>query len=1242
MFEIVSGKDPQKALQKAHEYIREDRKQAAIDILEDNITDDPESFELFQELARLYYDNDERANAIDVLRRAQGLVPSRTDEVIAELSELFYQHTSIDAGQYLVQLYTAQQKYDDISKILQGLNEHEVELLIRKYEKLTQNLEKGDVVAKADIDNAIILASLKYRLNASEEAMSVIEPLVAGEAYKKQLLNWGRIMSRERYSDPQAALLLLRMQLGSNDYEGALTQAQRIFDKFPEISDQLIDVLAAVQPPPALQSSYTQMLTDLYITKGDLETSIEQLQQMLELGSKDVDTIIRDLRKLELVNPKDIKVLYTLADAYIRAQRVSLAINELDKIFELDADQYEEVLRRYRQALEVKGNDPLVMQGLVNLYLKKDDTDAAVDVVEAVFRQDPGLLNEFIYNLTAILEKDIDNVRALDLIGTCYARKGDRESALLIFQQLLDKEEYRRVSEAAREMGNAYPHDAQYANLRATSLALLGANEEALQAALDFLEAEPDQTAQLLPALDLIVSKAPQFLPRIEPIYRKYHRTDPFVAELAMARAHAYAGEYRKAVSAFERCLKDDERRDVTKRAIIEVLKEKPDAVPLLLTAARIYMSEGEMDVATQFFKTAQRIDPEAFFEIINEFYDAIKSFPKGREARTLLVETFYSRGMWDRVIEESRRAVEVFEKDAQYFNLKLGQALVETGNLSDAVRPLMISLEGEEDYSQEVIEYLDRILKTDKSNVPAHFARGRALSRAGHVEEAVDEYLLTAKILPARAGHVLAELKTLASKVRDHPKVLYALGFIGLGQKKYESAIRDLARACELDKSYARKVIPQLERLQKKVSNPALSFALAKMYCATGARRPAIALFALAQSQEKKYREPVITEMKKICEDSKQDTECRKQLAEIYFNYHNWEDILTLFGDIYRLDQQEGPWIKEFIGRILEADLHAYSAYYFLARILMDEGAYGKAVEVYKKVVEMAPAEAGSVIQALSGNDARAAEVGLFLSDLYIDNGYGREAVEVLDRILSQDPAGAGPVEERLRRVIDRYPEIGESYLLQGRIHGARGDFEGAIHSIERAIELMPGREDVVIRLGQLLHEVGEVERAVTIFTELLSKTSDRNTIYRLIRTAREDYYKEKLAMLRGDEHHVRLERAHIYLLIDRLGEAEDEIKFEATDKTIMKRQACLKARLALKKRRPLDALDIIQAVPLDKDTAETYADVYEALGSFGTAVRVLRQAGVEGMEQRIRGLEKLAQSKRATKGKYFVEGRT
>jgi tetratricopeptide (TPR) repeat protein len=1241
VFDIFNVRDPEKALLKAQEYLREDKKDAAIKVLEENLTDDNESFDLFQELARLYYDVDERTRAVDLLRRLYSIVPSRDDEIIAQLSELFYRHTSIDAGEFLIQLYAKQQKYEEISKVLLALKEHEINLLIKKYEKLKQSVEDKNIILKQDFDNIIILASLKFFLGMGEDAAASVEPLIAIDVFKKPFLSWARILGRERYNDPHAAMLLLNVQLANDAFEDALTQTQRIFEKFPEISEELIELLSTVKPPAELQPAYTQMLTDLYITKGDLDTSIEQLQQMLEKDTKDIDAVIKDLRKLEVVNPKDLKILYTLADAYLRAKRIPLAISELDKIFDIDPDQYDAVLQRYRKAFDMKQNDPFVIQGLVNLYLKHNDIDAAVDIIKSVYRLDPGLLNEYILNLNTILSKDFDNTKALFLLGQCYARKGDRESALLIFQRLIDKGEYERVSEAAEEISAANPEDVDYINLLASSMVMLGKIDEALQVLNDFLKIDPEKMVHLLPAFDLILSKEPEQFAKIEPLYKRYKKEDAFVSELALARAYAYIGSYRKSVNSFEQCFKKEDKKEVTKRALIEVIKERPDAVPLLLTAARAFISEGEMEIATQFFKTAQMVDPQAFFEIINEFYDAIKAFPKDREARTLLVETFFSRGLWDRAIEESRRAIEVFDKDAQYFNLKLGQSLVKVGKLSEAVRPLMISLEGEEDYSSEVIEYLNEILKTDKSNVPAHFARGRALSKAGRIDEAVDEYLLTAKILPARASHVLAELKSLSKKVVAHPKISFALGIIALSLKNHDDAINNLVQAVELDGSLVRKVIPLFERLQQKMSNPLLSFSLAKIYYLAELKDLAITLFVEAQAQDKSYREPVIAEIKKICADNPQDIESRKGLADVYFSYHNWEDTLVLLEEIYDLNVDESKYVKGYISSVLQADRHNVPSYYFLARIFIDEGSYDKAIEVYKKLIEMTPTETANVISTINVCKKKTPEMLLYLGDLYTNSGYIKESIDVFEELYTNNPSYADAVAARLENSLKKNSNIGDAYLLQTRIYATQNRYDSAIRAIERARYLMPEREDIILKQGQLLHESGETEKAIQLFSELLGKSKDRKTIYRLIKKAREDYYKEKIGTLHGDENETRLERAHLYLVMGKTKEAEREMKFEPVDTTVARRQTLLRARLFLKRKRPIDALEIVKTLPLDKETAETYADVYEAIGSFGAAALALRQSGVEGVEQRIKNFEKLAQTKRSTKGKYFVEGR-
>ena len=233
MLDIFNVKDPQKALQRAQELVKEGRKEAAIKVLEENLTEDEESFDLFQELCRLYYDVEERGRAIDLLQRLYRIVPSRADEIIAQASELYYRHTSIDAGEFLIKLYTSRQTYDEVSKVLLALKEHEINLLVKKYEKLKQSVEGKNVVLKKDFENIIILATLKFYLKNGEEAAATIESMIEYDAFKKPLFDWARIIGRERYSDNYAAILLLKVQLANGAWEDALTQTQHIFEKFP-------------------------------------------------------------------------------------------------------------------------------------------------------------------------------------------------------------------------------------------------------------------------------------------------------------------------------------------------------------------------------------------------------------------------------------------------------------------------------------------------------------------------------------------------------------------------------------------------------------------------------------------------------------------------------------------------------------------------------------------------------------------------------------------------------------------------------------------------------------------------------------------------------------------------------------------------------------------------------------------------------------------------------------------------
>lgn len=1242
MFDIFGSKDPQKALLKAQEYIKDGRTDSAIKVLEHNLTEDEGSLDLYLLLARLYYDAEERGRAVETLRAVKSVVPARIDEIVACMSELYYHHASIDAGDFLLQLHIEQHRYDEISKTLRQLSERELKLLITRYEKIKQNIEGKNVVSKKDFEQMLILSSIQFFTRESEAATEAIEAMVDVEVFAPTLLRWIQVLSRENYNDWRASLLLLRAQMANQDFNGALNTAQRTADKFADSVNTLIALISAAKPPKDLEASYAKFLTDLYIKKGDLNASIELLQNRLTKDTKKIDDVIKGLRELERINPKNLKILYALGDTYIKANRITLAMTEYSKILEIDATQYEHIVEKYKEAFAKEPNNPEVIDGLVKAYLSNNEIDSAVDTIEKAYRSDPGLLDENIINLNTILEHDMENSKALNLLGVCYAHKGDHESAQLIFENLLNNGHYQYVYDSTEDIVKEKPDDLGYVNLRAMSMLFLGHEQKAFSLLEYFLDQHPEKTASLIPTFDSLISKKPDLGSHIIPIFKQYQKEDPFLGKLAMARAAAFTGDYDTSVALFEKLFENEEQKGDTKRALIEVIQNRPKAVPLLLAAARIFMKEGEVEIATKFFKTAQNVDPKAFFDIVDEFYDALKSFPKDREVRILLIDTFFNRKLWDRVIEESKNAIEVFGREAQYFNLKLGQALVEKGNLSDAVRPLMLSLEGPEDFSGEVIKYLDNILNIDKSNVPAHFARGRALSRAQRIDEAVEEYLLTVRILPARAEYVYEELKTLSSKAMANPLIVFAEGSVELVLKKYDDAIKHLLQSCELDNSLVKRVIPLYEKLIKAASSPLLDFSMAKVYHLADLKSSAVKYYIKAQAAEKSYREPAISEMKKICAENPDDIESRKGLAEIYFNFNNLEDSSDLVREIFEADSSESTWAKKFVSNILHKDPQHIPSYYFLADVFLSEKTYKKAVEVYSKLIEIAPVEITNVIEKLVKHKDEHGELILYLGNLYTNTGEINVALKLFDELFTLDSKFGDAITYQIKEILKKNANIGEAYLLAQRIFVYQKEYERAIEAIKRASELLPNKEEIILQEGQIYYEMGAAEKAIKLYTDLLGTTKNRKTIYRLIRKTRRDYFNSRIEMIKGETDEERLERANLYVLMNRMSKAKKELDFVPKSGFLAKRHTILRAKLYLKRGRPINALEIMKDLPVDEDTAPVYADIYETMGSYEAAALVLRQAGVADMEKRIAGYERLAQERRLAKGKYFIEGRS
>ncbi|MGQ9701787.1 MAG: tetratricopeptide repeat protein [bacterium] len=1241
MFEIFAGKDLEKALQRAHDYIKEGKIQSAIKVLEDNLTENESAFPLYLELARLYFENEQRAEAVETLKTAQVIAPSRVDEIVGLLSDYFFRHTSIDAGDFLLQLYVAQEQYEELFKVLRAFNERESKLLINRYEKLKQHITTKNVISKRDFENLIIYGTIIFTFQNGKAALENLEFLLNTGGFGKQLLDWARAMARERFNDPYAALLLLKAEVIAENAGEALNQAQRIYEKFPDFIDPLLDTLITIHPPANLEVNFSQFITELYVKKGDLDASLSRIEALLKKDASKIDDVIKTLRELHRINPKNLKVLFSLADNLLNAGRISLAINEFEKILEIAPEQYQEIIERYKRAFEKEPNNPLVIQSLVNFYVKLKKTDDAVAIIDKAYNIDRGLIDEYILNLNLILDNAPDNDRALCLLGLCYSHKGEDENAILIFETLLENKKFDLIDQALSEILKSKPKDPVYLNLKAKTLINLNRDDEAFVMLKPHLEDE-EQFIIFVPTLDTLLNHKPEYAAGIIKLYEKYRDKEPAVLDIATARGYAFAGEYNQAIKKFDELLANPDTKEAAKRALLEVIRERPKAVPLLLTAARIFMKDGEIEIATQFFKTAQLVDPKAFFEIIDEFYDTLKAFPKDREVWTLLIDTFFNRKLYDRVIEEAKKGIEVFGPQAQYFNLRLGQALVESGNLSDSVRPLMLALDGEVDYANEVIEYLDKILAVDKSNVPAHFARGRALARAKQIDEAVAEYLLTARIVPARAEYVLDELKSLSTKAIANPRVIFAMGVVEVNLKKYQEGIKHLLQACELDNTLIERVLPLLEKLQTQAPSAQLSFSLARIYHLANIKTSAIKLYISAQAQDPSFREPAISEMKKICSEETHDIEARKGLAQLYFDYNNLEDALYTIEEIYHIDNREVSWVKQFVLQMLSKNPGHIPSYYFLGMVFLAEENYAKAIEVYKKLTEIAPAEIPEIIARIKDHYEKSDELMYYMGILYKEIGNMNAAVDIFTKLFNRNPNFSDNLIPHLKELVLKNEKVVSVYILLSQIYGYKKDYEVAIEYLKKVERFMPDKkEEIILKQGQLYFEKGEINKTFELYTKLLQETKDRNLVYRTIKKMRNEYFNQKLKEITGETDDDRLLKANIFLLLDKLNEAMKELNLISPSTMQKKDYIILKAQVLLKKNQPIDALESIRALPVDKDTAFLYADIYEALGSYRAAASVLKVLGDLSLYPRIERYEKMAQERRLARGRYFIEGR-
>ncbi|HID32784.1 MAG TPA: tetratricopeptide repeat protein, partial [bacterium (Candidatus Stahlbacteria)] len=409
--------------------------------------------------------------------------------------------------------------------------------------------------------------------------------------------------------------------------------------------------------------------------------------------------------------------------------------------------------------------------------------------------------DEYINNLDLILEKDIKNLKGLYLYGLCLLQREEWENAAVVFDNLteLGDEGIKLAREGLEEGRRLAPESVEIIKSLIGVMEKLGRFNDALGLVEEVASSgEADSLVELVPKLDHIVKRAPELAPRAERLYEIIKEVDPFLSTLAAAEARAASRDYEKAVTEYKKALEiDPEKREMIENIIAQTLEGYPDAGPITLFLARLYIKDGKMKEASDLFLKAHKRNPELVAELIDDYYQIIKDYPKDPSLRRVLVDALFTKKMFDQVLKEAKEAIESLGgKEKGYFLLKSGQALVEKGSLSDAVRPIMLSLDSDPSLVGDVINSLDHIVSIDQHNIPAHFALGRAYGVAKKIDKAVDELMLTARIVPTRVDRIIEELERLKSYSPASGLPYYARGFLYINNNRVKEGVEELDRA--------------------------------------------------------------------------------------------------------------------------------------------------------------------------------------------------------------------------------------------------------------------------------------------------------------------------------------------------------------------------------------------------------------------------------------------------------------
>lgn len=1195
-FPIFGGEG---ALERARKQRQEARFERAIRILEKELKRG-EHFELLVELGSAYFDNGQTKEAASVFKRAAAADSAQLEALLGVVEELHYRaNQPPETGEFLLETYVGRRDFENARRTIRSLDPHDVESLQARYEKMYANITKYKSPAEMGVRDIVVhygLSLLAVESKDLERGLDLLRKVVEISPNEVQaVIVEGHEIGRALYGDPRPCLFLGELYAYTKQMPHAVREFKKAVEFDRDVLGQATAALEALGPdtPDAVRA-----LLDFYLMGGRLQDATRLVAASLESGAFGADDGVRAYREIVRLDATQVKAYLALGDAYLGKGQIDAALSEYSRVLEADPGSKEEVIGRFRAVFERDPTSHLALGVLADALLDAGEYEDASRCLRMGYEADRGAAQEIVPRLQHLLEAKTDDVAALDLLGEIFIDKGQAGRAIAVYEHLAycGEEGLRGARSGLERLYEKAGGESEVKLAYAGVLRRTGEWQSALSLLVDAAESAPGRVTSVLPHLDLIARAVRESLPEVIALYRRLRElgAEDFLVTLALGEACGMAGQYREMADELGRCYRmDPEQLQEVIDAYDRVLAGSQEAGDVHMGFAELLLEAGNVAEAAGHYERLLAADPERFDQIVARYSNILEADEKNSAVRRALIEAYRDRGLFDQVIQEAKRAIEVVPREeSAYFQLRLGEGMAERGALTQSAGPILGAAQLDESLSEEGVRILKSVLAIDKQNVAARYVLGKVYGIRREVSLAVEEFMTIAKIAPDRGERVITELTELIEVDPANANSYYARGTVRSALGHAEEAVADLERAVEIDPAYVDRVMARISKIiQSAGQEPRLLLALARAQIRKGYDAQAIPTLSKVATADPELHETVVRELHRIIERSPESVGARFALADCHLARENFTqavEILEQTGDIDpSCHEREIAGLKQIL-RVQESNIPCRFA---LARAYGHSGDYPKAVEHYRRILDLDPDELVPVLEGLEemANQSGSAPAVLdALTATLISKGDLDAATTRLIELAERDETMVETVMDRLRQIVGLDAAQIEASRALGDLHLARGEIEKARDALAPVLKSAKDqyqRARVRIALSHALHRLGRGEEAREEAKLAMEEAPDGSTVCREFeqlhaRSVRLDLERNRRRLKEEPENEgLRIETARQFRNAGRMDKAERLLAFHSRTARVERMRVVEMARCLVERHNMYGAVELLMA---------------------------------------------------------------